>query len=120
MDCLVRKVTYGDATGKSIDVVKPAKLKPGARLIREWNGRTHRWFDELAGGEAGSAREIARRDGIDASEVGRTIQLAFLALDFVETILAGHQPVELTARHLTRGVLLVDWQRQRGILGFAG
>ena len=120
MDCLVRKVTYGDATGKSIDVVKPDKLKPGARLIREWNGRTHRWFDELARGEAGSAREIARRDGIDASEASRTTQLAFLAPDIVEATLAGHQPVELTAWHLTRGVLLIDWQRQRGILGFDG
>ena len=64
--------------------------------------QARRWFDQLAGGEVGSIQEIARRDGIDASDVGRNIQLAFLAPDIVEAILAGCQPVELTARRLRR------------------
>ncbi len=81
--------------------------------------RAHRWFDELAGGEATSVREIARRDGIDASDVCRSVQLAFLAPDIVEAILAGHQPVELTPRHLKRiGTLPLEWDRQRRLLGF--
>ena len=81
--------------------------------------QARRWFDQLAGGEVGSIQEIARRDGIDASDVGRNIQLAFLAPDIVEAILAGRQPVELTARNLRRiGALPLEWDRQRRLLGF--
>jgi DNA invertase Pin-like site-specific DNA recombinase len=81
--------------------------------------QARRWFDQLAGGEVGSIQEIARRDGIDASDVGRNIQLAFLAPDIVEAILAGCQPVELTARRLRRiGALPLEWDRQRRLLGF--
>ncbi len=61
----------------------------------------------------------ARRDGIDASDVRRNIQLAFLAPDIVEAILAGRQPVELTARRLRRiGALPLEWDHQRCRLGF--
>ncbi|MFB3151018.1 MAG: recombinase family protein, partial [Alphaproteobacteria bacterium] len=81
--------------------------------------QARRWFDQLTGGEVGSIQEIARRDGIDASDVGRNIQLAFLAPDIVEAILAGRQPVELTARRLRRiGALPLEWDRQRRRLGF--
>ncbi len=80
--------------------------------------KAHRWFDQLAGGKIGPAREIARRDGIDASEVSRTIQLAFLAPDIVEAVLAGRQPVELTPRRFMRGELPLEWHRQRRLLGF--
>ncbi len=80
--------------------------------------KAHRWFDQLAGGGTGTAREIACRDEIDASEVSRTIQLAFLAPDIVKAILAGRQPVELTPRRLMRGELPLEWHRQRHLLGF--
>ncbi|MCK5363804.1 MAG: recombinase family protein, partial [Gammaproteobacteria bacterium] len=81
--------------------------------------QARRWFDQLAGGEVGSIQEIARRDVTDASDIGRNIQLAFLAPDIVEAILAGRQPVELTARNLRRiGALPLEWDRQRRLLGF--
>ncbi len=81
--------------------------------------RAHRWFDALTGREATSVQEIARRDRIDASDVGRSIQLAFLAPDIVEAILTGRQPVELTARRLMRiGALPIEWDRQRRFLGY--
>jgi DNA invertase Pin-like site-specific DNA recombinase len=80
--------------------------------------RAHRWLDQLAKGEVGSVLEIARRDKFDASEVSRTIRLAFLAPDIVEAILAGRQPVELTPRRLMRDELPLDWRRQRRLLGF--
>jgi DNA invertase Pin-like site-specific DNA recombinase len=80
--------------------------------------QAHRWLDQLARGKIESAREIARRDGFHPSEVSRTIQLAFLAPDIVETILAGRQPVELTPRRLMRiGELPLEWHRQRRLLG---
>ncbi len=82
--------------------------------------RAHRWFDQLARGEIGSILEIAQREGADPSDVGRNIRLAFLAPDIVEAILAGRQPVELTARRLRRmGALPLEWDRQRSFLGFS-
>ena len=51
-------------------------------------------------------------------KVSRIIQLAFLAPDIVEAILAGRQPVELTPRRLMRiGELPLEWHRQRRLLG---
>ena len=81
--------------------------------------QAHGWFDRLATGESASIQEIARRDGVDASDIGRNLQLAFLAPDIVESILAGHQPTELTAARLRRiGSLPFEWERQRRLLGF--
>ena len=46
-------------------------------------------------------------------------QLAFLAPDIVEAILAGRQPVEFTANRIRRvGTLPLDWDDQRRRLGF--
>ena len=98
--------------------VQGAAATPDKNLIARL-ARAHRWFDALTGREATSVQEIARRDGIDASDVGRSIQIAFLAPDIVEAILAGRQPVELTARRLMRiGALPIEWDRQRRFLGF--
>jgi site-specific DNA recombinase len=81
--------------------------------------RAHRWFGQLLRGEIQSARAIARRDEYHASEVSRALQLAFLAPDIVEAILAGRQPVELTPRRLMRiGDVPLEWHRQRRLLGF--
>jgi DNA invertase Pin-like site-specific DNA recombinase len=41
--------------------------------------QAHSWFDQLAAGEKSSIQEIARRDKIDASDIGRNLQFAFLA-----------------------------------------
>ena len=77
------------------------------------------WFVQVIRGEVESVREIADRDGLDPSDVGRNLQLAFLAPDIVEAVLAGHQPVELTARRLKRvGSLPLEWEHQRRMLGF--
>ena len=82
--------------------------------------KAHRWLAQLATGEFGSAREISHRDGIDASEVSRIIQLAFLAPDIVGAVLAGRQPIELTPRRLMRiGELPLEWHRQRRLFGFS-
>ncbi len=81
--------------------------------------RTCCWFDQLAAGETASIQEIAWCVGADASDIGRNLQLAFLAPDIVEAILAGRQPIELTAGRLRRiGTLPLEWHRQRHILGF--
>lgn len=81
--------------------------------------RAHRWRDQLASGAAITVSEIARRDGVDRSEVSLTLPLAFLAPGIVDAILAGRQPAGLTAKRLKRGAPLpLDWTAQRRMLGF--
>jgi len=81
--------------------------------------QAHRWRDQLAAGEFQTAREISHRTGIGTGEVSRIIQLAFLAPDIVEAVLAGRQPIELTPRRLMRiGELPLEWHRQCRLLGF--
>lgn len=81
--------------------------------------RARRWFEEISEGNGGSIQEIAERENRDPSDIGRELQLAFLASDIVEAILAGRQPIELTARRLRHlGSLPADWHAQREFLGF--
>ena len=81
--------------------------------------RAHLWSEQLLGPDAGSLTEIAACNGVHPSDLGRDLQLAFLAPDIVEAILNGWQPVELTAHRLRRiGALPLAWDRQRQLLGF--
>jgi hypothetical protein len=78
-----------------------------------------RWFADIQGGKANSLTELAERESVDRTDIGRAISLAFLAPDIVEAIFDGHQPVELTAARLKRvRDLPVSWAEQRGVLGF--
>ncbi len=50
----------------------------------------------------------------------RILPLGLLAPDIIEAILAGRQPIELTAKRLKRiRDLPVSWAEQRQLLGFA-
>jgi hypothetical protein len=61
--------------------------------------------------------ELARRDGVHAADVFRSMQLAFLAPDIVEAIINGSQPEGLTSDALKRvGDLPLAWDRQRALL----
>ena len=77
------------------------------------------WFAEIREGKARSIAELAQRCGVDRTDVGRMIPLAFLAPDIVEAILDGRQPVVLTAARLKRvRDLPVSWVEQRRLLDF--
>lgn len=81
--------------------------------------RAHLWSEQMFSGTAGSLNEIAARNGVHPSDLGRDLQLAFLAPDIVEAILDGRQPVDITAQRLRRiGALPLAWDRQRRVLGF--
>jgi len=81
--------------------------------------RAHRWARQLIAGEVASVTRIAAAEGLDRSDVGRSLQLAFLAPGIVEAILTGRQPVELTHRSLSRlADLPLAWAEQRKVLGF--
>jgi hypothetical protein len=102
-------------------IVRAAREKASARDERliVLVAQGHHWFAQLAKGKAASIKEIAQREGTDVSDVGHNMQLAFLAPDIVEAILAGRQPVDLTANRLRRvGTLPLDWDDQRRLLGF--
>jgi len=78
------------------------------------------WFSLIKGRDTPSVRKLAREIGVNQGDISRIIPLDLLAPDIVEAILAGRQPIELTARRLKRiGDLPVSWAEQRQILGFA-
>lgn len=78
------------------------------------------WFSLIKGRDAQSVHSLAKNIGVNQGDVSRIIPLGLLAPDIVEAILAGRQPIELTARRLKRiRNLPVSWAEQRQILGFA-
>lgn len=80
--------------------------------------RAHRWFTDLVSGRVRTVGDIASREGIDKGSISRVINLAFLAPDITESILAGRQPADLSAQKLTRRIdLPLDWVQQRRLLG---
>jgi hypothetical protein len=76
------------------------QAKPDDRLIQEVV-RAQRWFDDLLNGRASSITELAKRDKCSASYISRKINLAFLAPDILQSIIAGTQPRSLTQERLS-------------------
>jgi site-specific DNA recombinase len=67
-----------------------------------------------------SVRNLAKITGVNQGDISQIIPLGMLPPDIVEAILAGRQPIELTARRLKRiRNLPLSWAEQRRILGFA-
>jgi len=82
--------------------------------------RARGWFDELMSGRMTTLTGIASRDSIDLGTVSRMLNLAFLAPAIIESIIAGHQPADLTVEKLIKKVdLPLDWAEQKRLLGFA-
>ncbi len=82
--------------------------------------RGRHWFARIRGGEVRSVRDLAERHGVNQGDVSRILPLGLLAPDITQAILAGRQPIELTAKRLKRiRDLPVSWAEQRRILGFA-
>ncbi len=93
--------------------------KPDHKLIKTIvMGR--KWFHELVSGRVKTSTEIAVREGLDNSYVTRYMNLAFLAPEIIESIVAGYQPVEVNIEMLTKQIdLPLDWEEQKHVLGFA-
>jgi hypothetical protein len=76
-----------------------------------------RWFTDLRTGRCTTIAKIASREGLQVSEVSRSISLAFLAPDIVEMILSGRQPITLTLERLRAcRPLPLDWSEQCDLL----
>ncbi len=92
---------------------KPSQDTNLIQLIRE----VHRWIDHLTTGKVSSIDELAEHEGIPASEISRTLQLAFLAPGITKSILLGTQPADLTTQSLKRlGKLPACWREQRRLI----
>ncbi|MBE1707071.1 MULTISPECIES: recombinase family protein [Mesorhizobium] len=81
--------------------------------------RSHSMLSALTNGSARSISELSKATGIHRADLSKALPLAFLSPAIVDDILAGNQPVSLTARRLARlADLPVDWNQQQSILGF--
>jgi hypothetical protein len=109
--------------------IKPRRLRKAVTLpdggdfdSRPWDteptplqlalARGHRWLAMLESGEAGSMKEIARREGVDDSYVSRMVNLTTLAPDIVAAILDDTLPQAITLFELAAGTPLL-WGEQR-------
>lgn len=80
--------------------------------------RANDWWQQLTSSNAKSLNDIARREKVSAPYIRRLLPLALLAPDIIEAILAGQQPIDLTAEKLSRIDMPTDWGHQRQLLGF--
>jgi site-specific DNA recombinase len=81
--------------------------------------RAKRWLDDFVSGRSRSFADLANAEGCSERYVSRLMPLAFLAPEIVEAILAGTQPVDLTAETLTRRAdLPLSWAEQKASMGF--
>jgi len=79
--------------------------------------RAFSWREQLADGSTRSLEEIAARERCTEAYVRQIIELAFLAPDIIERILAGTQPRHVTVDRLVRMTLPLSWRDQRRQLG---
>ncbi|WP_292447718.1 recombinase family protein [Mesorhizobium sp.] len=101
-------------------------LTDGSNSNREPDGalidllrRAHLYLAQLTDGANRSLTDVAILNGTDASEVSRLLPFAFLAPRIAANIVAGDQPVELTAHRLSRlSDLPLAWTDQAALLGF--
>ncbi|TGQ33393.1 recombinase family protein [Mesorhizobium sp. M00.F.Ca.ET.216.01.1.1] len=92
-------------------------LEPDAALI-DVVQRSQRYLHLLTDGSGRSLTEIASLNETTVSEVSRLLPLAFLSPKVVSKIIAGNQPVELTAHRLSRlSDLPLAWSGQSALLG---
>lgn len=64
-------------------------------------------------------QDFVKSQGLDHADTKRSLPLGYLAPDFVEAVLGGHQPQGLSALMLKNGYkLLVRWTEQRAYLSF--
>ena len=94
----------------------PPKTNKDDNLIRAI-AKAHHWRGLLDSGRVGSMQEIADKEKIRASYVGRMLDLTLLAPDIVVSILNGKQPKGLTLREF-RSDMPLEWGEQKRKFGF--
>jgi hypothetical protein len=77
--------------------------------------RAFRWRDMLETGAHATIKEIAASEAINESYIARVLRLTLLAPDFVEAVVEGRQPGEVTLALLMRP-FPVGWVEQRAVI----
>lgn len=91
--------------------------EPDAALIDVVH-RSQLYLHYLTDGSGRSLTEIANLNATTVSEVSRLLPLAFLSPKIVSKIIAGNQPIELTAHRLSRlSGFPLAWTDQAALLG---
>jgi DNA invertase Pin-like site-specific DNA recombinase len=73
--------------------------------------RARHWSDLIASGEVSTVRELAQRSGLDRHSVAQKLQCAALSPRFIEQMLSGTLPLELTIAQMSLSSQL-DWISQ--------
>lgn len=80
---------------------------PGGDVVREPDpalvrmiANAHQWWEDLVSGRFQTMRALAQAYEKDERYVARVLQLAFLTPAIVDAILAGSNPIDMTAQHL--------------------
>ena len=82
--------------------------------------RANHWFAAVRSRQHDSIASLAAEQRQAGRDITRTMYLAFLAPDIVETIARGEQPVGMGVRRLvTMSPLPMDWVEQRKVFGLA-
>jgi hypothetical protein len=81
-------ISVGSPSGLPPDAATTADVGPRSPLVVAL-ARAYRWQRMLDSGEVGSLDELAKRQGVDRSYVGRIVKLAGLAPDLVDSALRG-------------------------------
>jgi DNA invertase Pin-like site-specific DNA recombinase len=114
--CIVRR---GKETRLAVPPEEGAPHRRDPALIK-LVVNAHRAREALAGAGERSVAEVAGSLGYTRDYYGVLLRIAYLAPDIVAAILDGRQPAQLNRQKLARvSGLPIEWQAQRGILGFA-
>lgn len=99
------------------DIARPAT--PNAALIKIVS-QSYALRNALETRAIASIKDYALQNHIDPADAKRLLPLSYLAPDIVKAILAGQQPVDLTAQLLKDSYKLpITWAEQREYLGFS-
>jgi len=101
---------------------EPAQLRPwdvAATPMQLALARGHRWLAMLESGDARSITELATREKIDNSYVGRLLNLTTLAPDIVAAILDETLPQHVTVHEIAISPPVL-WEEQRERIGVVG
>ena len=117
IECPITLRRRGIETRLVVADARAADRKPDPNLVSVI-AVAHGYLAQLTDGSNRSPSEVAAANGVDRSDFARILRLAFLSPRLVDSIFAGRQPVELTARHLSRlSDLPLSWHEQEQLLG---
>jgi len=107
-----RQMILADCNGPEANSTEAAV--PNSALLAAI-AKAYLWQEQLESGQFESLEDLANANKVDRSYAGRILQLALLAPDIVESILAGEAFADISLRDFRKGIPL-SWDEQRRVL----